>query len=60
LTVGDFLFLVQVLCYVLILFCNLVAGDSCTTIKDSKHRLQDDGSRYLAVFYSGGPDIFIQ
>lgn len=41
--------------------CNLIAGtDSCTTIKDSKHHLQDDGTRYLAVYYSGGPDIFIQ
>jgi len=41
-------------------FCNLLAGgDNCTTIKDSKHRLQD-GTRYLAVYYSGGPDIFIQ
>jgi len=38
----------------------LAGGDNCTTIKDSKHRLQDDGTRYLAVYYSGGPDIFIQ
>jgi len=43
------------------LFSNLFAGaDNCATIKDSKHRLQDDGTRYLAVHYSGGPDIFIQ
>lgn len=34
--------------------------DNCSTIKDSKHRLEDDGTRYLAVYYSGGPDIFIQ
>jgi len=33
---------------------------SCTTIMDSKHRLLDDGTRYFAVYYSGGPDIFIQ
>jgi len=42
------------------LYCILLAdAENCTTIKDSKHRLQDE-TRYLAVYYSGGPDIFIQ
>jgi hypothetical protein len=37
---------------------DVVDGDAFTTIKDSKHCLQDDGTRYVALHYTS-PDIFL-
>ena len=38
---------------------DVVDGDAFTTVKDSKHRLQDNGIRYVALHFSAGADIFL-
>lgn len=38
---------------------DVVDGDAFTTIKDSKHRLRDDGTQYIALHFSAGADIFL-